>query len=76
MSTFRARPGPSLLEALISTKRIGNSAAKACWLERQHVAAKEPTIDAIAMLLDQELDVGSARAGRRLEGGASRGAAS
>lgn len=74
MSTFRARPGPSWPEAAISTKRIGKSAA-ALLGARQHIAAKELTIDAIAMLLDQELDIGSARAGRRVEGGASRGIA-
>src|SRR5262245_15264648 len=42
---------------------------------RQHIAAKKLAIDAVAMLINQELDVWSAHAGRRVEGGAPSGAA-
>ena len=59
MSTFRPRPDPSLPEAAISTKWIRQFRRQALLVARQHIATKELTIDAIAMLLDQELDIGS-----------------
>ena len=75
MSTLRDRPGPlvarggNIDEADRQLRRHGLLGA------RQHVAAKELTVDAIVMFIDQELDIGSAHTRRRVEGGASHGAA-